>query len=100
MTAYTTNPLRIWVPKRNVSKSTYGGMLDNSVAGGISAGMGAFETLVKESGEEASLPEHLVRERAKCTGVATYFYIRDKRAGGEAGLLQVRGLLLGLMHRY
>lgn len=88
MTAYTPSPLRIWTPRRNPAKQTYGGLLDNTVAGGIAAGMTALETLVKESGEEASLPEALVRAGAKAVGAVSYFYLRHKSAGGEEGLLQ------------
>lgn len=92
MTAYVaptaTAPLRVWTPRRNISKSTYGGMLDNTVAGGIASGMSAFETLVKESEEEASLPESLIREKAKSVGMLSYLYVRDERAGGETGLFQ------------
>ncbi|KAA8900504.1 NUDIX hydrolase domain-like protein [Sphaerosporella brunnea] len=91
MTAYVpateTQPLRIWTPRRNITKSTYGGMLDNTVAGGISSGMSVFDTLVKESEEEASLPAELV-SKAKAVGVVSYLYVRDSRAGGETGLLQ------------
>jgi hypothetical protein len=36
-----------------------------SVAGGIPSGMAPFECLVKECHEEASLPETLVRQRAR-----------------------------------
>lgn len=36
-----------------------------SVAGGIPSGMVPFECLVKECHEEASLPEQLVRQRAR-----------------------------------
>ncbi|KAG0642434.1 NUDIX hydrolase domain-like protein [Tuber brumale] len=88
MTAYTTCPLKIWVPRRNPAKPTYGGLLDNTVAGGISSGMSVFETLVKESEEEASFPENLIREKAKAVGHVSYFYQRMKTAGGEEGLLQ------------
>jgi len=91
MTVYTLSPtggMRIWVPRRAATKQTYPGMLDNSVAGGISAGESAFECLVREAGEEASLPASLVRENAKPHGSVSYFHIRDARAGGETGLLQ------------
>ncbi|KAG0128307.1 NUDIX hydrolase domain-like protein [Tuber indicum] len=88
MTTYTTCPLKIWVPRRNPEKPTYGGLLDNTVAGGISSGMSVFETLVKESEEEASFPESLIREKAKAVGNVSYFYQRMKTAGGEEGLLQ------------
>ena len=36
--------------------------------------MGMFESLVKESMEEASLEEDLVRKHAKAVGVVSYFY--------------------------
>lgn len=88
MTAYTTSPLKIWVPRRNPEKPTYGGLLDNTVAGGISSGMSVFETLVKESEEEASFPENLIREKARAVGHVSYFYQRMKSAGGEEGLFQ------------
>ncbi|PWW78388.1 hypothetical protein C7212DRAFT_183054 [Tuber magnatum] len=88
LTAYTTSPLKIWVPRRNPAKPTYGGLLDNTVAGGISSGMSVFETLVKESEEEASFPGSLIREKAKAVGHVSYFYQRMETAGGEEGLLQ------------
>ena len=40
-------------------------MLDNSVAGGIAGATSAFDTLVKEAEEEASLDPELVRKRAR-----------------------------------
>ena len=80
--------MQIWVPRRAASKQTYGGMLDNTVAGGISTGESAFESLVREAQEEASLPEAIVRKDAKAVGTVTYFHIRDHRAGGEIKLLQ------------
>ncbi|KAH0613980.1 uncharacterized protein H6S33_005866 [Morchella sextelata] len=88
MTAFAPSPLRIWVPTRNPAKPTYGGMLDNTVAGGIAAGMGVLETLVKESGEEASFGRELVEGCARSVGCVSYFYERHKSAGGEEGLLQ------------
>jgi len=36
--------------------------------------MGMFESLVKESMEEASLPEDLVRKHARAVGVVSYFF--------------------------
>ncbi|RPA88021.1 hypothetical protein BJ508DRAFT_409936 [Ascobolus immersus RN42] len=89
LTAYVEDEqgLRIWVPRRSKTKSTYGGMLDNTVAGGISSGMGVMETVVKESMEEASIPEEVARQ-AKPVGCVSYFYVRSEKAGGEAGLFQ------------
>lgn len=90
MTAYVKDQdkIKIWVPRRSKNKQTYGGMLDNTVAGGISAGEELFESLVREAAEEASFPEDLVRSNAKACGTVSYFYIRDERAGGETGLPQ------------
>ncbi|KAM0716899.1 hypothetical protein Q7P37_006751 [Cladosporium fusiforme] len=90
MMAYTRNDgeLKLWVPKRAATKQTYGGMLDNTVAGGIATGETPFECIVREAGEEASLPEDLVRKEVKAVGTVTYFHIRDHRAGGETRLLQ------------
>ncbi|OCL15276.1 hypothetical protein AOQ84DRAFT_223590 [Glonium stellatum] len=80
--------MKIWIPRRARNKQTYSGMLDNAVAGGIASGEAPLESLVRECAEEASLPEELVRERAKACGTVTYYYIRDERAGGETRLLQ------------
>ncbi|KAF2755379.1 thiamine pyrophosphokinase-related protein-like protein [Pseudovirgaria hyperparasitica] len=80
--------LKIWIPRRAKTKQTYGGMLDNAVAGGISSGEKPYECLVRESSEEASLQEDIVRKNVKAAGTVTYFYIRDERAGGETNLLQ------------
>lgn len=93
MTCYVSDPsasygMKIWVPRRAASKSTYGGMLDNTVAGGIAAGEDPFETLLREADEEASLPDEIVRNGAKAHGSITYIHVRDKRAGGETGLIQ------------
>lgn len=93
LTAFVRDPqyeggLAIWTPTRSKTKTTYPGQLDNTVAGGIAAGYGVFETVVKECAEEASLPEDLVREKAKSVGAITYFYIRNESAGGESGLFQ------------
>ena len=90
LTAYTKKDgqIKIWTPRRARTKQTYGGMLDNAVAGGISAGESPFESLVRECGEEASLSEELVRSKAQACGTVTYYYIRDERAGGETNLMQ------------
>lgn len=90
LTAYVKTPLgmEIWVPRRARNKETYGGMLDNTVAGGLSTGEKPFECVVREAAEEASFSEQLVRSNAKPCGTVSYFHIRDARAGGEAGLLQ------------
>lgn len=80
--------MRIWTPTRAMDKQTYPGMMDNTVAGGLTTGEGVMDCLVREAGEEASLPEEIVRDKAKAVGTVTYFHVRDQRAGGETGLFQ------------
>jgi len=79
--------MKIWVPKRAETKQTYPGMMDNTVAGGLTTGEQPFNCLIREAQEEASLPETVVRSTKSC-GTLTYFYVRDARAGGETGLCQ------------
>ena len=94
MTAYVRKEVagqeavQIWVPRRARSKQTYGGMLDNTVAGGISSGETPLSALLREGSEEASFPEALLQEKVKHVGTISYFHIRDSRAGGERGLMQ------------
>ncbi|KAK6904942.1 hypothetical protein L486_02589 [Kwoniella mangroviensis CBS 10435] len=79
MTAYEGEgwDMKVWVPRRSKTKATWPGRLDNSVAGGITAGSTPIETMIKECDEEASLPEEFVKKRLQNCGVATYFYITD-----------------------
>ncbi|THH05953.1 hypothetical protein EW145_g4423 [Phellinidium pouzarii] len=69
----------IWVPTRSKTKQTWPGHLDNTVAGGIPAGMFPFEALVKESIEEASLAEEIVRAHTRCIGAISYFFEKNGR---------------------
>ena len=90
MTAYVriADGFKFWIPKRRASKPTYGGMFDNTVAGGLDSGETPLTCLIREAEEEASFPEDLIRNHAKPCGTVTYFTLRDKRAGGETGLFQ------------
>ncbi|KAH9854617.1 NUDIX hydrolase domain-like protein [Lenzites betulinus] len=65
---------KLWVPRRAATKQTWPGYLDNSVAGGIEAGLGVFDCVVKEAMEEASIPEDVVRRHARATGSVSYFF--------------------------
>ncbi|EIW67813.1 hypothetical protein TREMEDRAFT_44834 [Tremella mesenterica DSM 1558] len=77
MTAYEGegSSMKIWVPRRSPTKPTWPSKLDNSVAGGIPAGMDPLTCMIKECAEEASLPEDLVRKRIRNVGSVSYFYI-------------------------
>jgi len=89
MTAFVREgqSMKIWVPKRAKTKETYPGMMDNTVAGGLSTGEEPFNCLIREAHEEASLAQDVVRFAKPC-GTLTYFHVRDARAGGETGLCQ------------
>ncbi|KAM0789109.1 hypothetical protein ACM66B_003164 [Microbotryomycetes sp. NB124-2] len=67
-------PLRIWVPKRSATKQTWPGYLDNTVAGGISAGDTPFDSIVRECFEEASLDQEFTSKQIKNAGVVVYNY--------------------------
>ncbi|KAK2000650.1 NUDIX domain-containing protein [Colletotrichum falcatum] len=91
MTAFVRCPnashgIKIWVPRRSPTKSTFPGMLDNTVAGGLMTGEDPFECVIREADEEASLPEQIVRHQAKYVGGVTYIYITEAEAG-EEGLI-------------
>ena len=71
---YTTAPdgtLRLWVARRSMTKPTWPGKLDHLVAGGLPHGVAPGECVVKECGEEASVPVELA-QTATPVGVITY----------------------------
>jgi 8-oxo-dGTP pyrophosphatase MutT (NUDIX family) len=88
LTAYTRTPtgLKIWVPRRSPNLFTYPNCLDTTVAGGVTAGEGPFECVVREAGEEASLPGNLVKEKAKAVGCVSYVSHKDAPGNSEKGL--------------
>ena len=61
----------LWIGKRAKDKKIAPGQLDNLVAGGMGAGYGAWETLLKEAAEEADMPEALT-VRAHAAGAIRY----------------------------
>jgi 8-oxo-dGTP pyrophosphatase MutT (NUDIX family) len=63
--------LKLWIGRRSPKKAVAPGKLDNLVAGGIGYPHGLFETLIKECGEEASIPETLAK-RAQPVGAVSY----------------------------
>ncbi|MDR3523581.1 MAG: DUF4743 domain-containing protein [Acetobacteraceae bacterium] len=56
--------LHLWVARRAANKALDPGKLDHIVAGGVSAGMTAMETLIKEAGEEAAIAPDLAARAA------------------------------------
>ncbi|KAJ9160676.1 NUDIX domain-containing protein [Coniochaeta hoffmannii] len=77
----------VWVSRRSAHLYTYPGMLDVTVGGGVKSGVPPLETIVQESEEEASLPEDLIRQRARPRGVVSHMSVTGKDFKGEKGLV-------------
>ena len=89
MLVYRDNPdgLRMWIARRARTRRTFPSMLDSTVGGSLPTGKTPFRCLLRESGEEASIPEQMVRELARDCGIVNYVDVSDSRGGGELGLL-------------
>ncbi|MGH7122570.1 MAG: NUDIX domain-containing protein [Acetobacteraceae bacterium] len=61
----------LWVAERTASKALDPGKLDHLVAGGLPAGLSAWDTLCKEAAEEAAMPTELAH-RAVAVGHLAY----------------------------
>lgn len=79
--------MKVWIPRRSAHLYTYPSMLDTSVAGGVKSGVSPFQTIVEEANEEASLPEALIRERARCRGAISHMNVTGDDFPGEKGLV-------------
>lgn len=69
--------LHLWIGWRAKNKSVAPGKLDNLIAGGIPAGLSPEETLVKEAGEEASIPPDLAFQ-ARRVGRVSYVMANEE----------------------
>lgn len=90
MTVYVRTPqdgIKFWIPRRSASKSTYPGMLDQAVAGGVARGETPLECVVREAEEEAALSSDMVQNQAVAAGTVSWFNVSDEKAGGEVGLM-------------
>ncbi len=65
------NGLHLWVGRRARDKALDPGKLDHIVAGGIPAGLGPIETLIKEAAEEAAIPPETASS-AVPVGIVSY----------------------------
>ncbi len=83
--------LRILAARRAPTKSIDPGMLDNLVAGGVSSGQDAWQTLLRECGEEAGIPVALA-QRARPAGVLRVCH--DVPEGLDSEILHVYDLAL------
>lgn len=77
----SSGKLKMWVPRRAANKPTYPGMLDNTVGGGLGHPYGPYDTMIKESYEEAGLSEQFVGPRVRAAGVVLYIFQPNGRAG-------------------
>lgn len=64
--------IEMWIPRRAADKSTYPGMLDNTIAGGLGYPYGIWENVVKECYEEGGLSAEFVETHIKSAGVISY----------------------------
>jgi len=81
----------LWVARRAMDKLLDPGKLDHLAAGGVSAGMTPWDTLVKEAGEEAAIPPALM---APARQVATLSYAMDRPEGLRRDRLHCYDLVL------
>ncbi|KAF8096526.1 hypothetical protein N665_0307s0053 [Sinapis alba] len=66
----------LWIGKRSLTKSTYPGMLDHLVAGGLPHGISCGDNLVKECEEEAGISK-AIADRAIPVGAVSYMDINQ-----------------------
>ncbi|MGD0104133.1 MAG: DUF4743 domain-containing protein [Rhodopila sp.] len=88
---HRSNGLHMWIARRAMDKLLDPGKLDNIVAGGVSAGLGPAETLVKEAGEEAAIPPELA---STAVHVGLIGYAMERPEGLRRDLLYCYDLML------
>ncbi|KAL7750779.1 hypothetical protein RI367_003736 [Sorochytrium milnesiophthora] len=77
MTGYVVAPdggMQVWVARRSFKKPTFPGMLDNTVAGGITYGDTPRSCIIRECMEEASIPVEIA-SKVQATGAISYVAI-------------------------
>jgi hypothetical protein len=77
--------VKVWVARRAATKLLDPGKLDHIVAGGVSAGMDALGTLIKEAGEEAAIPPELAAQAVHRREIR---YALDRAEGLRRDVLQ------------
>lgn len=69
-----TKSIKFWIPRRAATKPTWPLMLDNIIAGGLGYPCTIYETVLKESKEEANLDQEVIESNIKAAGVVSYLY--------------------------
>ena len=83
--------LHLWVARRATNKLLDPGKLDHIVAGGVPAGLGPAETLLKEANEEAAIPPGLASAAVR---VAVIGYAMERPEGLRRDWLHCYDLML------
>jgi 8-oxo-dGTP pyrophosphatase MutT (NUDIX family) len=81
----------MWIARRSLAKATDPGMLDNLVAGGMTAGLSQMDVLVKEAWEEAGIPAELAR---RAVPAGTLQVLREVPEGVQSEVVHVYDLEL------
>lgn len=74
---HPTKGLCLWLQQRSDTKQTWPGKWDSLVGGGLSVGYGIKETIMKEAGEEASIPSNLLGGLVS-SGCVTFLFDNEK----------------------
>lgn len=69
----TDGKMKMWIPRRSSTKSTYPGRLDNTIAGGLGYPHSLWENVLKECHEEGGLAADFVKKNIKAAGAISYF---------------------------
>lgn len=81
LNGYTQDPktgdYKFWIPRRAATKPTWPLMLDNIIAGGLGYPYGPYETVIKESLEEANLEKEIIEKHIKSVGAVNYLYFNS-----------------------
>ena len=85
------NGLHLWVARRALDKLLDPGKLDHIVAGGVPAGLGPMETLVKEAAEEAAIPPELA---VQAVPVGRISYAMERQEGLRRDCLYCYDLMI------
>nr|XP_046253973.1 thiamin pyrophosphokinase 2 [Scatophagus argus] len=76
-TVSDSGDVSMWLARRSPTKQTYPGLLDNVAAGGLAAGFGIKQTLVKECQEEACIPAAIADKAHSVSTVSYTYYDED-----------------------
>ncbi len=69
--------IMMWIGRRARDRLIFPGALDNMVAGGLLHGVGLWDNLLKECGEEAGMPAALARQ-ARPVGALSYNRVAER----------------------